>query len=79
MLPEFLFRLFLGWIVGLGNDELGYIIPEYDFVLADSMPYFNEADGDHYEETNSLGPQTAGILESEADRLIDWASATPPR
>lgn len=67
------------WIVGLGNDELGYIIPEYDFVLADSMPYFNEADGDHYEETNSLGPQTAGILESEADRLIDWASATPQR
>ena len=67
------------WIVGLGNDELGYIIPEYDFVVADSMPYFNEADGDHYEETNSLGPETAGILESEADRLIDWASAMPQR
>jgi hypothetical protein len=65
------------WIVGLGNDELGYIIPEYDFVVADSMPYFNEADGDHYEETNSLGPETAGILESEADRLIDWANFVP--
>jgi len=62
------------WIVGLGNDELGYIIPEYDFILAGSMPYFNEADGDHYEETNSLGPATAGLLEIEADRLIEFAN-----
>lgn len=36
-------------IIGLGNDELDYIAPEHDFVLADSMPYFNQADGDHYE------------------------------
>lgn len=62
------------WLIGLGNDELGYIIPEYDFVVPDSMPYFNEAEGDHYEETNSLGPETAGILEAEADRLIDFAN-----
>ncbi|MBV1862699.1 MAG: hypothetical protein KUG77_30030 [Nannocystaceae bacterium] len=67
------------WLIGLGNDELGYIIPEYDFVLADSMPYFNQAEGDHYEETNSLGPQTAGILEAEADRLIDFANALADR
>jgi len=65
------------WIIGLGNDELGYIVPEYDFVLADSMPYFNEAEGDHYEETNSLGPQTAGVIEAEADRLIDFANFEP--
>lgn len=62
------------WLIGLGNVELGYIIPEYDFVLADSMPYFNQAEGDHYEETNSLGPDTAGILEAQADRLIDFAN-----
>lgn len=62
------------WIVGLGNDELGYIIPEYDFILAESMPYFEQADGDHYEETNSLGPATAGLLELEADRLIEFAN-----
>lgn len=65
------------WLIGLGNDELGYIIPGYDFVVADSMPYFNQAEGDHYEETNSLGPDTAGILESEADRLIEFANAVP--
>ena len=61
------------WLIGLGNDELGYIIPHYDFELADS-PYLDEAEGDHYEETNSLGPDTAMLLEAEAGRLIDYAN-----
>lgn len=62
------------WLLGLGNDELGYVIPEYDFVLADA-PYLDEAQGDHYEETNSLGPQTAGLIEAQADALIEYANA----
>jgi hypothetical protein len=61
------------WIIGLGNDELGYIIPEYDFKLADSMPWVNEAEGNHYEETNSLGPKMAGLVDHFADVLIAWA------
>ncbi len=65
------------WLIGLGNDELGYIIPPYDFVVADTMPYFEQAEGDHYEETNSLGPDTARILEEQADRLIEFANAVP--
>jgi hypothetical protein len=63
------------WLIGLGNDELGYIIPEYDFVLSDSLPYLSEAEGDHYEETNSLGPHIAGLVDENADFLvefIDW-------
>jgi hypothetical protein len=60
------------WIVGLGNDELGYIIPEYDFVLGDP-PWISEADGDHYEETNSLGPQTFSKVDAAADVLIAWS------
>ena len=40
------------WIVGLGNDEVGYILPEYDFILNETLPWFSEAEGDHYEETN---------------------------
>ncbi len=64
------------WLIGLGNDELGYIIPPYDFVLADSTPYLDEAEGDHYEETNSLGPQTAPRVEAEAQALIDYANAS---
>ena len=39
------------WILGLGNDELGYIIPEYNFVLDGAVAYLREAEGDHYEET----------------------------
>jgi hypothetical protein len=60
------------WIIGLGNDELGYIIPEYSFELAASLPYLNEAEGDHYEETNSIGPHIAGIVDETSDALIDF-------
>jgi hypothetical protein len=60
------------WIVGLGNDELGYLIPDYDYKLADN-PYIEEAEGDHYEETNSLGPAITGLVEQHADLLLDWS------
>jgi len=63
------------WIVGMGNDELGYIIPEYDFQLDDRLPWFDEAEGDHYEETRSLGPKTAEMVQSEIQRLMDWADS----
>ncbi len=59
------------WILGLANDELGYIIPEYDFIVHDGAPYILEADGDHYEETNSLGPETAGLLRAHAELLLE--------
>lgn len=60
------------WVVGLGNDELGYMIPAYDFKLHDGAPYILEADGDHYEETNSLGPETVERLHEQAARLLGW-------
>jgi hypothetical protein len=60
------------WIVGLGNDEIGYIIPEYDFVINPISPYIDQADGDHYEETNSLGPATAGLLDEAVRKLLSW-------
>lgn len=66
-------RLRTPWVIGLGNDELGYIIPEYDFILHDVLPYFDEADGDHYEETNSIGPHMAGVVDGQADALVDFA------
>lgn len=62
------------FVLGLCNDELGYIIPENDFYLHEWLPYFNNAvdeDGrKHYEETNSLGPQAAGIILEEMENLI---------
>jgi hypothetical protein len=63
------------WCVSLGNDEVGYVIPPYNFVLADAGAYVLEAEGDHYEETNSLGAQTLPLLEAAADRLIGWIDA----
>jgi len=53
-------------IVGLGNDELGYLIPSYDFKVDEGVPYFEEPPGDHYEETNSTGP---AIMEMVLDAL----------
>jgi hypothetical protein len=48
----------LAAVVGLANDEIGYILPEEDYLYPDN-PY---EPGEHYEETMSLGPQTASRL-----------------
>jgi hypothetical protein len=45
-------------IIGLANDELGYILPQEDFVFP-ANPF---EPGDHYEETMSIGPQTGPRL-----------------
>ena len=55
------------WILGLGNDEIGYLVPPYDYVLAESAPYLSEPPGDHYEETNSLGPAAVPTLLAAAE------------
>lgn len=60
------------WIVGLGNDEIGYIIPSYNFMLSEDSPYILEADGHHYEETRSLGPTTAERIQTQTRRLVDF-------
>lgn len=60
------------WVIGLANDEVGYIIPAYNFVLDDNAPYVIEAGGDHYEETRSLGPDTADLLQERARALHTW-------
>ena len=60
------------FFLGLGNDEIGYIVPAYNFVLG-SPPYMSEAPGDHYTETNSLGPQTEPLLLSAYGELLKYA------
>ncbi len=59
-------------IFGLANDELGYLIPPWEYILSENSPYFEEAEGDHYEETNSLGPEAAPALMEEALMLLAW-------
>ncbi|NMP38199.1 MAG: hypothetical protein GX051_08820 [Clostridiales bacterium] len=50
-------------IFGLANDEVGYVIPPNDFMLNSEIPYLDKCidrlGRRHYEETNSLGPDTA--------------------
>ena len=60
------------WIIGLGNDELGYFIPPYDYKLHPNVPYLDEAEGDHYEETNSLGPAAVPRILETAEALLTW-------
>ena len=59
------------FVIGLCNDELGYILAENDFLLNETLPYINKAtddmDRDHYEETNSTGPETGKIILDELE------------
>jgi hypothetical protein len=58
------------WVIGLGQDEVGYILPNYDYQLDPVSPYVSQPDGDHYEETNSLGPQARDQIVGPLEELI---------
>ena len=55
---------FIVW--GLCDDEVGYIVPPEDYLLHDTLPYFDRAydqfNRRHYEETNCVGPETAATI-----------------
>jgi hypothetical protein len=59
-------------LLGLGNDEIGYIVPDYNYQLDPDDPWFDEAPGDHYEETNSVGPRVRELVETTLVALIEW-------
>lgn len=61
------------WVLGCTNDFLGYFIPDFDYELASVLPYIAEAPGDHYEETNSLGPLAWPRIRGKMEELIAWA------
>jgi hypothetical protein len=56
-------------VVGLANDMLGYMVPEYDFKVRPSKSMLPRLPG-HYEETNSVGPSATRILTEAAERLL---------
>ena len=62
-------------IVGLANDELGYIVPPSDFLIHEQMPYLerirDEKGEDHYEETNSVGPLCAQRVAEAFTAAVD--------
>lgn len=55
------------FIIGLAGNEIGYIVPPEDF--NHEVKAVSEQ-GDHYEETNSLGPRTAGIVLGKIKELL---------
>jgi hypothetical protein len=57
-------------IVGLANDELGYLVPAYDFKISPTKSMLPRLPGHHYEETNSIGPSATGIIVDAATRLL---------
>ncbi len=63
-------------LLGLANDELGYLIPDYNYHLHETQPFLDEAPGDHYEETNSLGPSATGLI---LGHLTELMAFEPPR
>ncbi|HEX4049059.1 MAG TPA: hypothetical protein VH309_14535 [Elusimicrobiota bacterium] len=56
-------------VVGLANDELGYIMPGYDFKIRPSRFMLPRLPG-HYEETNSVGRSVTNIVVDAATRLL---------
>jgi len=62
--------------VGMANDELGYILPEYDFKVRLNLKMTPRLPGDHYEETNSVGPTATGIFLDAAKSLLSGKSST---
>ena len=58
-------------ILAVTQDFLGYIMPAFNFQTHPTNPYLDSHDWDHhYEETNSLGPQTALMVQEAAKRLV---------
>lgn len=62
-------------IVGLCNDELGYIVTPEDFCLHETQLYLKngtDAEGRrHYEETNSTGKYTAKYIAEAFEKLLN--------
>ena len=67
-------------IIGLANDELGYVLPPNDFILHDETPYFENGrdihNRRHYEETNSMGPGTAGKIAETVAEIMNTVEKT---
>lgn len=64
------------FVGGLTEDFLGYIVPSYNYVLNPVVPYLAEAMGEHYEETNSVGPEVERYLNGPMRELARWRPPT---
>jgi len=66
-------------VFGLANDEIGYIIPPNDFLVNAELPYIEQTrdrlDRRHYEEVNSLGPDTAPGMAAVFEEMMRTVKA----
>ena len=62
-------------VIGLANDELGYIVPPSDFLLNEEVPYLlktmDDSGENHYEETNSVGEECATKIAEIFEQLVN--------
>lgn len=60
-------------IFGVSNDMTGYVVPPNDWLLHETQPYLtvprDRFGRRHYNETNSLGPDTAYVMEKVFRKL----------
>lgn len=59
-------------VLGLAEDTVGYIVPAWNYELSEDSPYLEEAPGDHYEETNSVGPTCEAEIVGPMRDLVTW-------
>ena len=66
------------FVVGLANDELGYIVPPSDFLVHETAPYLQKITDkygeNHYEETNSVGPECAALIAETFEKILQKMS-----
>ena len=63
-------------LVGLANDELGYIIPKRQWDK--SAPYAYGKDGGQYGEVNSCSPEVAPIIMQALKLRIEECTSLRP-
>ena len=56
------------FVIGLANDEIGYIIPKSEW--DEKLPYLYNENDSPYGEENSIGPETAPILHRELQHIL---------
>ncbi len=79
--PPYLKRFFrapVTMVAGLAGDEIGYIIPGYDFKIRSNALMLPRLPG-HYEETNSIGPSATSIILDAARELLGGSLTKKPR
>ena len=56
------------FVIGLANDELGYIIPKSEW--DNKEPWMYDGKKEFYGEENSMGPETAPIIYQQATKIL---------